>query len=43
MGGVVFLSCQLFGMGRTALDLAGRRVEVGLSIEMEISGRALAN
>ena len=38
MGGVVFLSCQLFDMGRPALELAGRWVELVL----EISGRALA-
>ena len=43
MGGVVFLSCYLFGMGRPALELAGYWVELGLSIETEISGRALAD
>ena len=39
----MFLSCQLFGMGLPALELAGHWVELGLSNEMEISGRALAN
>ena len=39
----MFLSCWLFDMGFPALELAGRWVELGLSIEMEISGRALAN
>ena len=39
----VFLSCWLFGMGCPALELADRWVELGLSVEMEISGRALAN
>ena len=29
-------------MGRPALELAGCWVELGLSVEMEISGRALA-
>ena len=43
MGGVVFLSCHLFGMGCQALELAGRWVELGLSVEMEISGRGLAD
>ena len=43
MGGVVFLSCSLFGMGCPALELAGRWVELGLSVEMEISGRALVD
>ena len=43
MGGFVFLSCQLFGIGYTALELAGRWVELGFSIETEISGRALAD
>ena len=33
----------LFGMGRLALELAGRWVELVLSIETKISGRALAN
>ena len=41
MGGVVFLSYYLFGMGPPALDLAGRWVELGLSIEMVISGELL--
>ena len=39
----MFLSCQLFGIGCPALDLAGCWVELGLSVEMEISGRALAD
>ena len=39
----MFLSCSLFVMGCPALELAGRWVEMGLSIEIEISGRALAN
>ena len=43
MGGVVFLSCLLFGMGHPALALAGHLVELGLSIETEISGRALTD
>ena len=43
MGGVVFLFFELFGMGCPALELAGRWVELGLSVEMEISGRVLAN
>ena len=30
-------------MGRPALELPGRWVQLGLSIEIEISGRALAN
>ena len=41
MCGVVFLSCWLFGMGCPALELAGHCVELGLSVETEISGRAL--
>ena len=40
MGVVVFLSCQLFGIRCPALELAGHWVELGLSVEMEISGRA---
>ena len=43
MGEVVFLSCLLFGMGCPALELAGCSVELGLSVEMEISGSALAD
>ena len=43
MDGVVFLSCWLFGMGCPALELAGSWVELGLSVETEISGRALIN
>ena len=43
MGGVVFLSCWLFGTGHPALELAGRWVDLGLCVETEISGRALAN
>ena len=42
-GVVVFLSCCLFGMGHPALELAGCLVELGLSIETEISGRPLAD
>ena len=41
MDGVVFLSCWLFGMGHPTLELASHWVELGLSVEMEISGRAL--
>ena len=37
MGGVVFLSCYLFGMGCPALEVAGCWVELGLSVETEIS------
>ena len=37
MGEVVFLSFYLFGMGHPALELAGRWVELGLSVEIEIS------
>ena len=33
----------VFGMGCPALELAGRRVELGLSVEMEISGRVLTD
>ena len=33
----------VFGMGCPALELAGRWMEPGLSVEMEISGRALAD
>ena len=43
MGEVVFLSCYLFGMGCPALELVGRWVELGLSVEMELSGRALTD
>ena len=43
MGEVVFLSCWLIGMGCPALELAGHWVELGLSVEKEISGRALAD
>ena len=39
MGSVVFLSCWLFGIGFPALEPAGRLVELGLGVEMEISGR----
>ena len=39
MGRVVFLSCLLFGMACPALGLAGHSMEMGLSIETEISGR----
>ena len=42
MCGFFSLSCYLFGMGCAALELAGCWVEVGLSIETEISRRALA-
>ena len=38
MGGVVFLSCLLFGIGCPALELAGCSVELGLGIEMESLG-----
>ena len=41
MAGFVFLSYYLFGMGHSVLDLAGLWVELGLSVEIEISGRAL--
>ena len=41
MDGVVFLSCYLFAMRCSALELGGRWVELGLSVEMEISGRDL--
>ena len=43
MGGVVFLSCYLFVIGFPALYLAGHWVELGLNVEMEISGRALTD
>ena len=43
MGEVVFLPCWLFGIGHPALELAGRWVELGLSVETEISGIALAD
>ena len=43
MGGAVFLSCLLFGMGCPALELADHWVDLGLSLETEISGRALAD
>ena len=43
MGVVVFLSCLFIGMGHPALELAGHWVELFLSIETEISGRALAD
>ena len=33
----------VFGMGHPALELAGRWVELGLSIETEISGKTLAD
>ena len=36
MRGAVFLSCYLFGYGRPAMELAGRSVELGLSVETEI-------
>ena len=39
----MFLSCLLFGMGCPALVLAGHWVELGLSVETEISGTALAD
>ena len=39
MGGVMFLSCLLFGIGYPMVELAGRWVELGLGLEMEISGR----
>ena len=42
MGGVVFLCCYLFDMGCPALELAHLCMERGLSLEIEISGRALA-
>ena len=32
MGGVVFLSCLLFGMGSPSLELAGYWVELGLLV-----------
>ena len=38
----MFLSFYLFGMGLPALELAGHWVELGLSNETEISGRAFA-
>ena len=41
MAGVVFLSSQLFGMGCPALYFAGHWIEVGLSLEIDIFGRAL--
>ena len=37
------LSCLLFGMACPALELAGHSVELGLSVETGISGRALAS
>ena len=37
------LSYELFGKGCQALVLAGRWVDLHLSIEMEIFGRALTN
>ena len=43
MGVVVFLSCLLFGMGHPTLGLAGLWVELGLSVETNLSVRALAN
>ena len=39
----LFLSCWLFGMGHPALELAGHWMELGLSVETEISGRAVAH
>ena len=42
-GGVVFLSCWLTGLGHPALELAGHWVDLGLGVEMEISGRALVD
>ena len=33
----------VFGMGHPALELAGHWVELGLSFETEISGRAVTN
>ena len=39
----MFLSYNLFGMGHPALELAGHWVELGLSVETEISGRALTD
>ena len=39
----MFLSCSLFGMGHPALELAAHWVELGLSVETEIPGRALAD
>ena len=41
MGGVVCLSFSFFRMGCPALELAGPWVELNLSVEVEISGRAL--
>ena len=38
MGGVVFLSYYLFGMGPPALDLAGRWVELGLNMRWRSLG-----
>ena len=43
MGVVLFLSCYLFCMGPPALGLVGHWVELGLSVETEISGRPLTN
>ena len=39
----MFLSCQLFGMRRPALELAGPWMESGLSVGMETSWRALTD
>ena len=33
----------MFGIGHPSLELAGHGVELGLSVETKISGRALAN
>ena len=43
MAGVAFLSCKFFGMGHPVLELAGHWVELGVSVETEICGRALAD
>ena len=43
MGGAVFLSCLLLGLGRPGLMLAGRLVELGLNVGKQISGGALAD
>ena len=37
----MFLSYLLFGMGCPALELAVHCMELGLSVEMEVFGRAL--
>jgi len=43
MGGVVFLSCCLFGVRCPALEPAGSWVEPSLSVEMDNSRRVHAD